>query len=48
MREQEPPRVRSEAVKYVKFSEEEPPHDFSKTQHTPNDEAQAPLELPLK
>ena len=35
-------------VKYVQFSATEPaPQVFSKTQHTPKEEAQEPLELPL-
>lgn len=46
--EQADPAAMAELVKYVQFSAMLPePQDFSKTQQTPNPDAQVPLELPL-
>ena len=49
VREQADPAEKAELVKYVQFSAILPaPQDFSKTQQTPNPDAQVPLELPLR
>ena len=48
VKEHEAPAVLPVDVKYVQFSATVPaPQVFSKTQHTPKEEAQEPLELPL-
>ena len=49
VREHADPAEKAELVKYVQFSAILPaPQDFSKTQQTPNPDAQVPLELPLR
>ena len=47
LREHAAPKVLPEDVKYVLFSELDPPQDFSKTQQTPKEEAQDPDDAPL-